>query len=347
MPVIIILSILSCSGSSIDMMTSNGLVADNLGFKTLMFLNSDTGFIAGSSDKVIPNPDFPKKDSNQFAFTSRTALLCKTIDGGKTWIKTDFGKGYFTNIVRNKNVVFACKSSEDRSHVFVYSSNDVGITWEEKTSFPSNLYGLFFGNDFILAICSDNKMSSLIYTSKDNGESWVKSVSKLPVYDAIMKGQKLLYLSSNISDKYRKNLLVEYNASDSTNNIVELPQRFDCYFLTNHNNESKFIGIKEGYVTVYSLDNDKHIKFEYSYLKDTTYFPVGYYNNKGEEWIVAAKRNEHDVSYRILETKDRGKNWETIHFDKETSIEPFCFLNNNGKVKAWFYSGFGQFQMLQ
>jgi hypothetical protein len=347
--VAILLGFLSCnlSGNKFDMIESKGLDDDNLGLKTIMFYNKDTGFIAGSSDKVTHNPDFPEKDSNQFAFVNRKALLYKTTDGGNTWTKNDFGEGYFTDIKRIEDIIFAFKTSEDRSRIFVYSSNDLGGTWEERVSFPTNVYNLFFVNNLFWAICSDGKTGSLIYISRDSGKSWTKSVAPLSLYDAIVKEKKVFYLSSNIKDDYRKNLLVEYNMSDSTNKIIELPKEFDCYFLTNYNNEIKLSGLKDGHLAVYSLDKDNQVKYEYSYLKESTYFPQGYYNNKGEEWIIAGKRGDADVSNKILKTRDNGKSWEVISFEKEKYIKPFYFLNDNDKVKAWFYAGSGKFQVME
>jgi hypothetical protein len=60
---------------------SKGLDAENLGLNSSLFLNSNTGFIAGSSDIVTHNPD---KNSDTFAIGYSVALLYNTMDGGKT-----------------------------------------------------------------------------------------------------------------------------------------------------------------------------------------------------------------------------------------------------------------------
>src|SRR5262245_57159902 len=93
--VVFLLILLSCNSGSdnIGLLESKGLNGDNLRFNTLLFCNDSIGFIAGSSDIVSHNPDFPKKDKNQFAFLKRRSLLFKTTDGGKTWVKKDFGEG--------------------------------------------------------------------------------------------------------------------------------------------------------------------------------------------------------------------------------------------------------------
>ena len=86
------------------MVQSKGLDTDNLGLNSALFYKKDTGFIAGSTDKVIHNPD---ENSNQFAFVNRTALLYKTIDGGETWTVKDFGEGSFHSVVHIMNSFFS------------------------------------------------------------------------------------------------------------------------------------------------------------------------------------------------------------------------------------------------
>lgn len=346
---VILFNMLSCNirSNKFDMIESKGLDADNLRLNAIMFQSKDIGFIAGSSDVVTHNPDFPEKDSNQFAFVKRTALLFKTADGGGTWVKKDFGEGSFQNVLKIGDKIFAVKTSEESFHSFIYSSNDLGSNWIEETSFPNAVTDIFLIDNRLFLIAKNAKGVFQLYVSKDSGKSWSVTESPLPIYDAILNGQQLLYLSSNINNDYRKNLLVKYNTTDGTNKVIELPKEFDCYFLTNYNGEVKLTGLKDGHVAVYSLQKDNQVKYEYSYLKDANFFPQGYYNNKDEEWIIVGKRGDADVSNKILKTNDNGKNWEIINFEKEKYIKPFYFYNDNGRVKTWFYAGSGKFQVLQ
>lgn len=330
------------------MIESKGLETENLGLNALMFYNKDVGFIAGSSDIVTHNPDFPEKDSNQFAFVAKTALLYKTTDAGRIWGKKDFGEGSFTDIIQAGSKIFAIKSSKESKHSFTYSSDDLGANWKEEKSFPQKIGRLFSIDSGYLAVTSDSSLiKTYIQVSRNFGRSWSISESNLLIFDAVMRGRKLFYLSSNQYKDYRKNLLVEYSLGDSTKKVIKLPNEFDCYFLTNYNNEIKLSGLKDGHLAVYSLDKDNQVKYEYSYLKENTYFPQGYYNNKEEEWIIAGKRGDADVSNKILKTRDNGKSWEVVSFEKEKYIKPFYFLNANDKVKAWFYAGSGKFQIME
>jgi|GEM_PF-2881924 len=340
-------SLRSCNIREDDLkiIEATGLDSNNLRLNSMFFCNSDTGFVVGSLDQVTHNPD---ENSDTFAFVNRTALLYKTTDGGKTWIGKDFGEGSFTDIVYFKNYLFVFKTSENYLEFSTYSSNDFGNTWNKEGAFPQGISKFFFIDSCYIAITSDSLRSkSYINVSKSFGGYWTMIESPLPIYDAIVKEQKLFFLSSNIRNDYKKNLLVEYNINDSNIKVIDLPKEFDCYSLTNYNNEVKLTGVKDEHLAVYSLVSGNHLKYEYSYLKDASYFPQGYYNNKGVEWVIAGKRGVADVSNKILRTDDNGKNWKVINFEKEKYIEPFYFLNVSDKIKAWFYAGSGRFQVLQ
>lgn len=341
-------NILSCkmSGNKFDIIESKGLDAENLGLNVTMFCNSDTGFIAGSSDIVSPNPDFPEKDSNQFAFVNRKALLFKTIDGGRNWVKKDFGEGVILDIIQTGNKIFAIKSSEDRN--IVYSSSDIGQNWTEEKSFPSRISRLFSIDNGYLAITSDSSLiKTYLYLSTDFGKSWRSINSSMIVFDAVMLGNNLFFLSSNNNNTYKKNTLVELDLKDSTNKVIEIPEEFDCYFLAGYHDTVKLIGIKDGHIAMYTFQKDKQVKYDYSYMNDKNIFPQGYFKNANEDWIIVGKRGDANVTNKILKTSNNGKNWEVINFKKNEYIKPFYFYNRNGKLKAWFYAGSGEFQVLQ
>ena len=346
---VIVISFLSCNPGSnkFNMIQSKGLDAENLGLSTLLFCNKDTGFIAGSSDKITSNSD---EHSDTFAFVKKTALLYKTVDGGNSWIAKDFGKGYFTKIIQVKNKIFAFKTSEDRLHFSVYSSNNFGTTWLEETLFPKGIYSLLSIAENFCAFGTDsNKRVTYFYTSDNEGRNWSNSyvLSHTPFDNPIANNAKMIYLSNSKQDTYFPNLIVESSIHDNTSKIMELPKNFDCYFLTNHDNQIKLCGKQDNRLAVYSLTNDK-LQYEYSTPeKDSMNFPVGFYNNKNEDYIIVGRRRSGDVEHKILKTTENGKNWETINFERDNLISPFCFINDKDRVKAWFFAGSGKFQILQ
>jgi hypothetical protein len=348
----ILFNMLSCKMGSnkFDIIESKGLDVDNLRLNAMMFYNKDTGFIVGSSDTVTHNPDFPKKDSNQFAFVKRTALLFKTTDGCRTWTKKDFGEGYLNNILLIKDVVFAFKQSDDYSHIFVYSSHDLGRTWDDSVSFPKGIYNLVSVGNELCAIGTDSsKRVTYFYRFDDGGRSWSSGYISYyyPFDNPIEYNDKILYLTKNKQGAYFPDKLVVHDVKANTDSVIELPKELNCYFLTNCNGEIRLTGLRDGLVAVYSLQKGNRVKYEYSCLKEPSYFPQGYYNNKNEEWIVVGKKGDADMSNEILKTTDNGRSWEVISFIKDKYIKPFYFLDDNGKVEALFFSGAGKFQVMQ
>jgi len=342
--IIIILSSCNPTSDEMSMIQSTGLTADNLVLNKLLFVSKDIGFIAGSSDKTSNNPN---QNSDTFAFLKRTALLYKTTDGGKTWTGKTFGEGSFQNIIQVGTKIFLIKVSEENFYSFLFSSTDFGESWIQEASFPNVVTDIFVIENGLLVIGKNQKGIFQLSASSTAGKTWELLSSPLPIYDAIALNQKLFYLSSDSTSLSRKNLLVQYNLNDHTSKILHLPAEFDCYFLTNFNNQIKFIGITNGHIAAYSLQKDDFIQHDYTCSNESDFFPQGYYTKGNREWIIVGKRQGSYVSNKILRTNDKGKNFETINFKKEDYIKPFYFLTENDQVTAWFYSGLGKFQILE
>ena len=103
---------------------------------------------------------------------------------------------------------------------------------------------------------------------------------------------------------------------DSISNAIELPNRFDCYFLTKNENQVKLCGKQNNQITVYSLVNQK-MQFEYSAPeKDSMSFPFAFYNTKNDDYIVIGRRNSIEVEHKIIKTSDNGNTWDIIKFKK-------------------------------
>lgn len=343
------LILISCHSEAMDfdIIDSKGLDTGNLSLKTILFCNEDTGFIAGSLDKVTQNAD---QSSNQFAFVDRLALMYRTTDEGRTWEKKEFGRGYFTKIIEIEDVIFAFKKSDDYSHDFIYSSRDLGATWNEVFSFPAGTYDLLSTADYLCAVAADSAgKETYLFFSGDGGGSWSEAyrLDSSPFASPIKYGDKILFLINSGQGDYFPNGLVVYDPRSNMNELTMLPSGFSCYFLTNYNGEIELTGLKDGHISVYSFRGKGLISYEYSCRNSGHLFPQGYYCNNGKAWFIAGKRSESDVSNVILKTEDRGKGWKVIRFEKEKYIKPFCFLENKGRVKAWFYSGSGMFQMLE
>ena len=347
--ILIVLFAISCNtaNNKFEMIQSKGLDAENLGLQTMLFCDKDTGFIAGSSDIVTQNTD---ETSTQFAFVNKTALLYKTIDGGNTWNVKDFGKGYFNNIIQIQKRILAFKVSEDRLKASIYLSEDFGSTWEEKIFFPLGIYCLLSDETRLYAIGEDSsKRVTYFYHSENDGENWSNGyiLNHAPFDNPCLYEGRLLYLSNSKQGTYFPDKMIIFDVQDSSSKTMELPKGFDCYFLTNNANQIKLCGKQDDKIAVYSLQNNK-LQYEYSTPeKDSMNFPFAFYNTKNEDYIVVGRRRTGDVEHKILKTSDSGKSWQTINFEKDNLISPFCFINDKEKIKAWFFAGAGKFQILQ
>lgn len=345
-------NLFSCdmSNGEFDLIESKGLVGDNLHLRTMIFYNGDTGFIAGSSDVVASNPNYPITDSNRFAFVNSHALLFKTTDGGKTWEKNEFGEGSFSDIVILGGVLFAIKANDNKFDISIYSSSNYGSSWDANPNFPKGIYTLFSYDGNLCAIRTDSsKLKSYLNLSGDKGKNWSgdRILEYFPSNKPVQYNDKILYLSNSERSDYFPDLVILYDISKDACKVIELPKSFDCYFLSRNNEEVRLVGTKDNCIAVYSLQKDNQIRFEYRIEEEGRIFPQGYYYRNGEEWLVIGKRSEHFMSNKILKSSDNGKNWETFHFEKDTYIEPFAFLSQNNRVKSLFYSGSGKFQVLK
>ena len=335
------------SSRDIFMIQSKGLSMDNLRLNTLLFYSSENGFIGGSSDTVISNNT---NNSDTFAFISKIALLYKTRDGGKTWIGKDFGLGFFTNFFKIEDTFYALKTSEDYSNITIYASSDFGDTWNEKSSFPNNIYYLVKMSNNLYALGLDSSRNeTFFYNSNDNGETWTTSsrLTFMPFDNPVINNDGILYLSFSKSGIYFPDLLVFYNIENNTIKTIKLPMEFNCYLITSYDNKIKLTGLEHEHITVYSLNSDNSIKHEYTYSFNNKLFPQAYFDSENEEYIIAGEKAESQVVNRILKPIENGKTWEEINFLKGNYIKPFYFLNGNSKIKIWFYSGSGKFQILE
>ena len=325
--------------SSITIVKSKGLDAENLTLNSLIFCNKDTGFIVGSSDSVVTNSN---KNSSQFAFVKREALLYRTINGGKKWEVRSFGEGYLKKIKCIDGKIFLFRESENYSKLTIFSSMDFGNSWQEEILFPDRIYDILSNEKKYVAACADEN-GSQIYSSNNEGKSWSKIVTGRDVLNFLLVDSMLYYISSNTIGGNERNKFVNFNFTDSTNSVIDLPKGFKCYLLSNSNGTIRLAGIQNNEIVVYVFQK-KLIKHVYTYKNNESYFLQGYYSFNHDDFLVLGKRNKSDVTNLILQTKNSGKTWERINFTKPNYIKPFFFLNTDNSVSAWFYSGSGVFQ---
>lgn len=318
----------------------------NLGFKSLLFVNNDTGFIAGSFDSIEINPD---KKSDTFSFVKRSALLFRTTDGAKTWKRQEFGEGYFTQIAQVDNKLFAFKTSKNYTHVSIFFSDDLGESWKEQTLFPDRIEDILHVDNLFCAIGKDDKgEKTRLFISKDCLTWKGPYILKHSIFhNPVIYQKKLIYLSNNKSANHYPNELIEYNLQNNSIAIFEVPKMFKCYSLNSHDDLMKLCGKLGNHIAIYSFKGGS-LTFEYSISgTDSLDFPEKFYNTKDLDMMVIGRQRNYKISYRILKTSNNGKKWETINFIKDSYIKPYHFLKDGNNIRAYFYSGSDIFQVLE
>jgi len=341
--------LISCNGdrdAKLVTVPTTGLEGDNLGFPTLVVKDRQTAVIAGSWDHVTHNPD---ESSNQFATVTRTAMVARTVDEGRTWKQKQLGEGSILKIVQAGGKLFLTKVLDEPKRYAVYSSADFGETWREEKEFPAMFTSLFPTETGYWAIVKDSGViRTHLEISADSGRSWV--VQDLPylALNAVKRGNKLVFLScDNPAALPRMNRVVEYDPGDKSSKVTTLPAPFDCYFISDPDGNITLTGRQEDHLAVYGVDRELRVSLKYSYTAEAGYFPQGYFAGGGWEWILAGKRGPEEVSNVVLGTADNGKSWNKVTFDYPKSVKPYgCFSDDRGGG-CWFFSGPGRMQKLE
>jgi hypothetical protein len=322
---------------------SQGLNAENLGLRDLAFYSNKVGFIVGNSDLVEHNTN---EQSDTFAFVKSKALLYKTEDGGSTWTERTFGEGSLNGVVIFGRKIFVIKTSDEDYSSTVYISSDLGNSWKKDFSFPKVVSDILTVNDKFYIVAKDHDDVFRIF--ERNTDTWSPIQLPFTIYSVVLNNGLLYFLSSADPKTYSKNLLVEYDFRKKTTRTFNLPKDYDGYFLSPANKNICVVGLKSNHIVGFELFNSEYIKTTFVYNDETGLFPQGYYVRDNKSWIVVGKRESYGVSNKILESTNSGKDWETIDFVDNKTVKPFFFLtDNSNKVRAYFYSGSGRFQILQ
>jgi hypothetical protein len=333
----------SCnSNRKVQILNSKGLDNDNLRLNSILFLNFDTGFIAGSIDSV-----FSTHKSDTFANLKRNAVIFKTNDGGATWQKMELGTGFIRNIIKSGEKLFLFKESENYTTTSVLYSNNNGDGWYEIKSIPNQIQYFFYKDSSFYAIAvGEDSVKSKLSISNDNCQTWQAVTNfNVIVYDCVLHNEDLIYITSNYFGDTKK-FIVVYNLKSLDTKAIALPNGFDFDFLTNHDNDLRIGGKKDDSIVIYKI-GEMGLERECSYIeRNRKVFLQGFYNHNNSNWLILGMRTNFDVRNKILKTTDHGKNWEEVYFAIDNYIKPFYFINKKDKTKAWFYSGNARFQIL-
>ncbi|MCC6290051.1 MAG: hypothetical protein IT249_19395 [Chitinophagaceae bacterium] len=335
----------SCNEDSVkvSLIQSSGLSGPNLRLNSLLLFAKDAAFIAGSSDSVFSNRDIK---SDTFAFVHRTAVVYRTLDKGKTWEKKELGEGSIQKVLQVNNRFFITKISDEVHRQFLYSSSDSGQNWRMEKTFPEGINNIFFINGtFIVTSLEFGEMKTNLYTSNDGGNTWKNLSPSFNIFDVVINNNNIFFLSSDEA-KGKKNILIQYELTNQKENIIRLPNNFNCSFLTGYDNHIVLTGLNNDEIIKYSFEEGE-IKFKYSIPKENTSFLQGFYSDAKQDWYVLAERKRSEVVNQLLTISNDGKIIEHINFQYDKYIKPYSFIYSGGKTIGMFYSGSGKFQLIE
>jgi len=225
-----------------------------LSLNTILFINEDTGFIAGRYGSM----NNKISDKGKFTFTTlkSSAWLFKTTDGGKTWVKRELGDGAINNIFFLNDRLFLFKKENDTTEsIICYFSDDTGNTWERIGKFPNGIYDMIASSKHtLMAIGEDSKTAnSVVYESKDNGVLW-DVLMKLPcaIFGHGIEYQGRVYFLCNENGKvnYYAHSLIVYDVNMAKYSFITFPKEFNACEIANSHGKIRICGIENDNITI-------------------------------------------------------------------------------------------------
>lgn len=305
----------SCKENQTKIVTirAAGLFTDSLNIGPMLFLNRDTGFIAGSSLVNARNPDYPEKDDREYLRIKWESKLFKTIDGGKNWTSKIFGEGHITQMDRFGDSIITLMRNDHYTRVFtstVYNPDN----WREITSFPRYVSHVSAYEDQMVAIAHDSLGHQFFFCFSDNGgKDWANNY--YPIHDPyqypVLKDGKLFYLARFERDQNYPDSLVLYDIHSHTDTLIRLPKDFFCLGLTCIQNSIYLTGMMNGEIAIYSLDANSQFRKLYTYAANNIDDQLRFYKSRSADWILAVKKRLNGKKIVIIKTSDKGKSFET------------------------------------
>jgi hypothetical protein len=330
-----------CSGSSQTLLVvqAKGLADANLNLKVLLFINSDTGYIAGSDDSITSNTN---QSANQFVFVNQQAVVFKTTDGGKSWKRHKLDSGYVEKLFCIGNNVYAINRVGRNRTVYVCDLKS--DSWKQDTTFPANTYEILSSAGYFIAI-SRTEQGDVLYRSVAGKWEKEADLEFSPNSAPVISRNRIYYSSITNATSTLADRLVAYDMDNNATTSQVLPTEFIC----------RSVYPKDEGVLLFGVMNDKVMSFS---IKDTGFVsrsmpatgdfvvPTAYFGNGQNECIVMGKMGGFAVTYKMYISNDYGKTWKSHDFIISLYITPFSFVADKDKIKAWFYSGNGDFQIL-
>jgi hypothetical protein len=333
-----------------------GIKSMNEDLNEMIFIDDTIGFIFGSNwtDEAIL--------SNKLN-TGRTAVIYKTIDGGRSWEATALGDGTFTSASNVNDTLFVLKKAyfgegADQVETFLFRSINRGETWEVinelsngvyKISFCTNKTGIAFTAGF------DSKFGRALLKTTNGGKDWEKlNIEFTDVRSfACSSKETVFFLSSTKLDESSADFVISMDLETGEEVIHKLPG-FRADVLTLDTKEDLWLmgSNLENDIVLYKRDSIGEYSEIKAFSSKKSLFPEFLHVYDKSILILVSELDksvleEKDkifptaVKYKFFHSKDNGKTWVEEDIPVDYLIKPYAFY---GKDKVWMNAGGGILQ---
>jgi hypothetical protein len=348
---LVMVSCISCQNRSIEVTSSSYILTEaNYHLETLFPASEQSIFLAGAERIVKSNPDFPHKDSNQFATGEDMAVVFWTGNEGKSWSKTDAGIGRITSATQYRDRVYFLKEQDDSSDDEWISFDSVGRDIQVEWNIPRHTFELISTDTMLLAIMTDSIQRYHYYRkSVDDGMSWSAQIrlQQQIFSNVVVWNNNLVYLGCDKPGAYYPNKIYFSQIDTGIEFNADLPPDVDVERLATFDNMPVVVGRTHKSIRVFQMDQETKFDLIGEFLSEEPIRSGTVFCDNASVWILARFGRAMNFEYKLLRFDVDDKSWAIIDFEISNYVEPYCFKIINGQTVGWFYSGRGRIQKLK
>jgi hypothetical protein len=150
-------------------------------------LPHETAVVTGTVESILPSPNFVEDET---VLATIAGHLCRSTDGGETWLRLRGGLPELGQYVTTSDALFSPSYAQDRTIFYsayvgethgegVYRSTDGGQSWKMSSEglYDLRVYQLLaspnYEQDGTLLAYANTARGQAVYRSTDRGESWL------------------------------------------------------------------------------------------------------------------------------------------------------------------------------
>ncbi len=335
-------------------------------FNSVCFVNSDTGFVAGSCSDVSGNssalilktenggkswtekinPNLQSIVDLQFiddstGFFSSWSNLYKTDDAFETWPATPLIASLSVSSyqVLNQDTIYAVVSEGGVGYwgcgLTLKKSTNGGITWENKFFINWGVSKVYFSNSQMGFLIGGYPYGGSIFRSIDSGNNWESQLLSYPFRDVYLIDKDLGFACGGLDMCHftNGNILVTYDGGKSWEVTLSASNVQTCLFVNDRIGFASISVVNFG-ASVFSIlkteDAGKSWLDSYPFCSSDFFFV-----NEKTGWVAGRYlENDYQPGAGIIMTRDQGENWELVwkypdQNEIQLTLNSLYFTNNS------------------